>query len=176
MVQLWHLYMTIGKSKLWLYRSLLAKWCLCFLMLSRFVIAFLPRSKSLLTSWLQSPSVVILEPKKIKPVNVFTFSLSLFHEVSSSLTQTLPMNFRKNNHFSLNTNWLWQTQDRSSQTLSSSLPSYFYFPFNSAHWRSFSLNPSNRIEEPHVFMALFALSYLNSLILTALGKKTFYKV
>ena len=48
---------------------------LLFNMLSNFVIAFLPRSKSLLISWLQSPSIVILEPKKIKFVTVSTFPL-----------------------------------------------------------------------------------------------------
>ena len=48
-------------------------------MLSRFVIAFLPRSKCLLISWLQSPTTVILEPKKIKSVSVF--SPSICHEV-----------------------------------------------------------------------------------------------
>ena len=47
---------------------LLAKWCLLFNILSRFVTAFLPRSKHLLISWLQSPSAVILEPKKRKSV------------------------------------------------------------------------------------------------------------
>ena len=46
-----------------------------FNMLSRFVIAFLPRSKRPLISWLQSPSTVILELKKIKSVTAFTFSL-----------------------------------------------------------------------------------------------------
>ena len=46
-----------------------------------FVIAFLPRSKSLLISWLQSLSAVILEPKKIKSVTVSTFFLSICHEV-----------------------------------------------------------------------------------------------
>ena len=46
---------------------------LLFNMLSRFVIAFFPRSKSLLISWLQSPSTVILEPKKIKSATVSTF-------------------------------------------------------------------------------------------------------
>ena len=46
--------------------------------LSRFVIAFLPRSKCLLISWLQSPSAVILEPKKIKSVTVSTISPSIF--------------------------------------------------------------------------------------------------
>ena len=53
---------------------------LIFNMLSRFVTAFLPRSKCLLISWLQSSSTVILEPKKIKSVTVYTFSLSVCHE------------------------------------------------------------------------------------------------
>ena len=50
-------------------------------MLFRFVIAFLPRSKHLLISWLQSPSAVILEPKKINFVTVSTVSPSIFHDV-----------------------------------------------------------------------------------------------
>ena len=50
-------------------------------MLSRFVITFLPRSKRLLISWLQSPSAVILEPKKIKSATVSTVSPSICHEV-----------------------------------------------------------------------------------------------
>ena len=50
-------------------------------MLSRLVIAFLSRSKGLLISWLQSPSVVMLEPRKIKSVTVSTFSPSICHEV-----------------------------------------------------------------------------------------------
>ena len=50
-------------------------------MLSRFVIAFLPKSKHLLISWLQSPSAVILEPKKRKSVTASTFSPSICHEV-----------------------------------------------------------------------------------------------
>ena len=54
---------------------------LLFNMLSRLVIAFLPRSKHLLISWLQSPSVVILEPKKIKSATVSTLSPSICHEV-----------------------------------------------------------------------------------------------
>ena len=52
---------------------------LLFNMLSRLVIAFLPRSKHLLISWLQSPAAVILEPKKIKPVSIV--SPSICHEV-----------------------------------------------------------------------------------------------
>ena len=54
---------------------------LLFNMLSRLVIAFLPRSKSILISWLQSPSTVILDPKKIKSVTVATVSPSICHEV-----------------------------------------------------------------------------------------------
>ena len=54
---------------------------LLFNMLSRLVIAFLPRSKHLSISWLQSPSAVILEPPKIKSVTVFTVSPSICHEV-----------------------------------------------------------------------------------------------
>ena len=50
-------------------------------MLSRLVITFLPRSKRLLISWLQSPSAVILEPKKRKCVTVFIVSPSISHEV-----------------------------------------------------------------------------------------------
>ena len=54
---------------------------LLFNTLSSFVIAFLPRSKRLLISWLQSPSAVILEPKKIKSVTVSIVSPSICHEV-----------------------------------------------------------------------------------------------
>ena len=54
---------------------------LLFNMLSRFVIVFLPRSKCLLISWLQSPSAVILEPSKIKFLTVSVVSPSICHEV-----------------------------------------------------------------------------------------------
>ena len=54
---------------------------LLFNMLSRLVITFLPRSKRLLISWLQSPSAVILEPPKVKSVTVSTVSPSICHEV-----------------------------------------------------------------------------------------------
>ena len=54
---------------------------LVFNMLSRFVIAFLPRSKHLFISWLQSPSAVILESKKIKSVTISIVSPSIYHEV-----------------------------------------------------------------------------------------------
>ena len=82
MVQLSHPYMAAGKT------IALTRWTfvgkvmsLLFNMLSRFVTAFLPRSKGLLISWLQSPSVVVLDPKKIKSVTVSTFSPSICHEV-----------------------------------------------------------------------------------------------
>ena len=54
---------------------------LLFNMLSRLVITFLPRSRHLLTSWLQSPSAVILEPKKIKSLTVSIASPSICHEI-----------------------------------------------------------------------------------------------
>ena len=54
---------------------------LLFNMLSRLVIAFLPRSKCLLITWLQSPSAVILEPPKIKSLTVSIVSPSISHEV-----------------------------------------------------------------------------------------------
>ena len=59
---------------------------LLFNMLSRFVIAFLPRSKCLFISWLQSPSGMILEPPKIKSVTVSIVSPSIYHEVMGSDT------------------------------------------------------------------------------------------
>ena len=58
-------------------------------MLSRFVIAFLPRSKCLLISWMQSPSAVILEPKKIKSVAASTISSAICHEVMEPDTMIL---------------------------------------------------------------------------------------
>ena len=82
MVQLSHPYMTTGKT------IALTRWTfvgkvmsLILNMLSWFVIAFLPRSKSLLISWLQSQSAVILEPMKIKSVTVSTFPPSICHEM-----------------------------------------------------------------------------------------------
>ena len=82
MVQLSHPYMTTGKTIALTIQTFVGKvTSLLFNMLSRFVIAFLPRSKGLLISWLQSLSTVILEPKKIKSVTTSTFSPSVCHEV-----------------------------------------------------------------------------------------------
>ena len=82
MVEISHLYMTTGKTIVLAICTFINKvMSLLFNMLSRFVIAFFPRNKCLLISWLQSPSEVILEPKKIKPVTTSTFSPSICHEV-----------------------------------------------------------------------------------------------
>ena len=82
MVQLSHLYMTVGKTIALAIRTFVSKvMSLLFNTLSRFVIAFLPRSKGLVISWLQSPSAVILEPKHIKSDTVSTVSPSVSHEV-----------------------------------------------------------------------------------------------
>ena len=62
---------------------------LLFNMLSRLVIAFVPRSKGLLISWLQSPSAVILEPSQIKSATVSTVSPSICHEVMGPDAVTL---------------------------------------------------------------------------------------
>ena len=81
-VQLSHPYMTTGKTIALTRRTFVGKvMSLLFNMLSRLVITFLPRSKHLLISWLQSPSAVILEPKKIKSDTVSTVSPSVSHEV-----------------------------------------------------------------------------------------------
>ena len=81
-VQLSHPYMTTGKTKALTRQTFVGKvMSLLFNMLSRLVIAFLPRSKHLLISWLQSPSAVILEPPKIKSDTVSTGSPSISHEV-----------------------------------------------------------------------------------------------
>ena len=82
MVQLSHLCMTTGKV------TALTRWTfvgkamsLLFNMLSRLVIAFLPRSKHLLILWLQSPSAVIMKHKKIRYLTVSIVSPSICHEV-----------------------------------------------------------------------------------------------
>ena len=81
-VHLSHPYMTTGKTIALARRTFVGKvMSLLFHMLSRLVITFLPRSKHLLISWLQSPSAVILEPLKIKSVTFSTVSLSIYHEV-----------------------------------------------------------------------------------------------
>ena len=81
-VQLLHPYMTTGKTKAFTRRTYVGKVIsLLFNMLSRLVMTYLPRSKRLLISWLQSPTAVILEPPKIKSDTVSTVSPSISHEV-----------------------------------------------------------------------------------------------
>ena len=81
-VQLSHPYVTTGKTIALTRRTFVGKvMSLLFNMLSRLVITFLPRSKRLLISWLQSPSAVILEPSKIKSDTISTVSPSISHEV-----------------------------------------------------------------------------------------------
>ena len=74
--------MTTGKTRALTRQTFGGKvMSLLFNMLSRLIVTFLPRSKRLLISWLQSPSGVILEPPKIKSVTVSTVSPSICHEV-----------------------------------------------------------------------------------------------
>ena len=75
--------MTTGKAIALTRQTFVGKvMSLIFNMLSRLVIAFLPRSKRLLISWLQSPSAVILEPKKVKSVTISIVSPSICHDLS----------------------------------------------------------------------------------------------
>ena len=90
MVQFSHPYMTTGKTialTIWTFVGKVMS--LLFNILSRFVIAFLPRSKRLLISWLQSPSAVILEPPKIKSVTVSIVSPSICYDVMGPDTMIL---------------------------------------------------------------------------------------
>ena len=81
-VQLSHPYMTTGKTTALIRWTFVGKvMSLLLNMLSRLIITFLPRSKCLLISWLQSPSAVTLEPRKIKSATVSIVSPSICHEV-----------------------------------------------------------------------------------------------
>ena len=81
-VQLSHPYTTTGKTIALTRQTIVGKvMSLLFNMLSRLVITFFPRSEHLLISWLQSPSAVILEPRKMKSDTVSTVSPSISHEV-----------------------------------------------------------------------------------------------
>ena len=89
MVQLSHPYMINGKTIALTKQNAVGKvMSMLFNMLPRFIIAFLLRSKHLLILWLQSPSVVILEPPKIKSFTVFTVSPSISHEVMGPYAMT----------------------------------------------------------------------------------------
>ena len=75
------MYMTTGKTIALTKRPFVGEVMFLLLILSTLVTAFLPRSKSLLILWLQSPSTVILEPKKVKSATVAAFPLSICLEV-----------------------------------------------------------------------------------------------
>ena len=100
MVQPSHPYMTTEKTIALTGQTFVGKvMSLLFNMLSRFVIAFLPRSKCLLISWLQSPSTVILESSKMKSVTASTFSPSICHEMmgpDAMILVFLMLNFNNN--------------------------------------------------------------------------------
>ena len=82
MVQFSHPYMFTGKTIALTVQTFVGKvMALLFNTLSSIVMAFLPRIKHLLNSWLQLPSAVILEPKKIKSATVSTFAPSIYHEM-----------------------------------------------------------------------------------------------
>ena len=81
MVQCSHPYVPTGKTIALTIQTFISSDVSAFNMLSRFVMAFLPKNNNLLISWLQSPSAVIWEPKKIKAVIASDFSLSICHEV-----------------------------------------------------------------------------------------------
>ena len=140
MVQPTHPYRTTGKTKGLTRWTFVGKvMSLLFYMLSRWVISFLPRSKCLLISWLQSPSAVILEPKKIKYVAVSTVSPSICHEVTGPDTMIISPNGQYQNQMdyiicnqrwrsssfadivSKNKTWNWLAQTMSSLLKNSGL-------------------------------------------------------
>ena len=89
-VQLSHPYMTAGKTIAFIRWTFVSRVIsLLFNMLSSLVITSLPRSKHLLISWLQSPSAVILDPRKIKSATVSTFPPSIGHEIMGLDTMIL---------------------------------------------------------------------------------------
>ena len=90
MVQLSHPHMITGKTIALTRQNFERKVIsLRFNMLPRLIVAFLPRSKHLLISWLQSPSAVIFKPKNIKSLNVSIVSPSICHELMGPDAMTL---------------------------------------------------------------------------------------
>ena len=121
MVQLSHPYMTTGKSKALTRQTFTGKvMSLYFTMQFRLVIAFLPRSKHLLISWLQSPPAVILEPKKIKTVTASIVSPSICHDTAVI--------------FEINTLWATSKQDEKQRHyFANKGPSCQSYGFSSSH-------------------------------------------
>ena len=101
--QLSHSYVTTGKTVTMIRWTFVGKvMSLLFNMLSRCVIAFLPRSKHLLISWLQSPSAVILEPKKIKFPIVSIFFYTIFNSNSGTSVLSISYHFLQVSKFHYN--------------------------------------------------------------------------
>ena len=144
MVQLSHLYMTTGKTialTMWAFVSKVMP--LLFNMLSRFVIAFLPRSRCLWISWLQLLSAVILEPKKIKSVAVSTFPPSICQEVIGSDVMILVF---------------WMLSFKPAFSLSS-------FTFIKSHFSFTLLFAIRVVSSAHLRLLIFLLKYWFCLVL-----------
>ena len=116
--------MTTGKTITLTRQTFVGKvMCLLFNMLSSLGIAFLPGSNCLLISWLRSPSVVILEPRKIKSDTVSTVSPSISHEVVGnciilkSSDITLPTKSNQGYGFSSRHVWMWELDYKESWAL-----------------------------------------------------------
>ena len=116
-----HPYMTTGKTialAIWTFVSKVMS--LLFNMQSRFFIAFLPRSKPLLISWLQSPTAVILEPQNIKSVTVSIVSPSVCHEVMEldvMILVVLKLNIQKTKIMASGTITSWQIDRETVETV-----------------------------------------------------------
>ena len=114
-------------------------------MLSRLVITFLPRSKRLLISWLQSPSGVILEPQKIKSDTVFTVSPSISHGVMG------PDDYRKNHRLEYR-----DLVDRIISLLFNTLSRFViaFLPRSKCHLISWLQSPSAEILETKIINSI----------------------
>ena len=140
--------MTNGKNKVLTRQTFVGKVVsLLFNMLSRLVITFLPKSKRLLISWLQSPSAVILEPKKIKSVTISTVSPFICHEgieLDAMILIFWMLNF--NPTFSLSSftfiKRLFSSSLSAIRVVSVAYLSYWYFSRQS--WFQLVLHPAQR--------------------------------
>ena len=138
-VQFSHPYMTTGNTIALTRQTFVGKvMSLLFNMLSRLVITFFPRSKHLLISWLQSPSAVILEPRKIKSDTVCTLYRSISHEVMGLDTMILVF---------------WMLGFKSTFSFSS-------FIFIKSHFSSSSLSALRVVSSAYLRLLIFLLAIL----------------
>ena len=144
-VQLSHPYMTTGKTIALTRRTFVGKvMSLLFNMLSRLVITFLPRSKHLLISWLQSPSAVILEPRKIKSASFHCFP----HLFAMKWWDQMPWSCSPRDFF-------WMLSFKPSFSLSS-------FTFIKRLFSSFSLSAIRVVSSAYLKLLIFLLVILIS--------------